>query len=143
MAILAAAGTVLWFAGIVRLVGEGLSRAGPNPTTPDLLWPFVLAAVLILLTLGLLWSWEPVRRWSGIIKGDVRESNGLPRTPSGAPERSRRPLGWIAIVLVLSVVTAVVLPGPLAAALAIVAGLGLRVAASAIAARAEPETGSG
>jgi hypothetical protein len=141
--ILLAAGSVLWFAGIFRLIGEGLSRVKPDPIAPALLGPIVVGAGLTLLALGLLWSWEPVRRWSATLKADLRESNGLPRTPSAAATERRRPLGAIAIVLVLSVVTAAVLPGPLAAALAIVAGLVLRVAASAIAARAEPRTGSG
>jgi hypothetical protein len=143
VAILVAGGNVLWFAGILRLVGEVLGAARPNVIPSELLWPFVVGAGLMLLALGLLWSWEPVRRWSATLKADLRESNGLPRTPSAAATERRRPLGAIAIVLVLSVVTAAVLPGPLAAALAIVAGLVLRVAASAIAARADPRTGSG
>ncbi len=138
MAILMAAGAILWFAGILRLVGEVLSAARPNVIPSELLWPSVVGAVLMLLALGLLWSWEPVRRWSATLKADLRESNGLPRTPSAAATERRRPLRGIAIVLVLSVVTAAVLPGPVAAAVAVVAGLVLRVTSSVIAVRAEP-----
>jgi hypothetical protein len=121
-----------WLGGLFRLIGELLVRQmKANP--PDMSSSgLVVQAAVVLVALGgligLMFASPWYRRLLRQARADAYGSRGLTQPPAADRRRDLGRSGRLAILLILpSIVVAVLLPGPIAAAAALVAGLILRV----------------
>ena len=121
------ASNIVGLAGLSRLVGEGVARA-IAATTPTA-WtdrPVVVEMVVIAVSAVVLvafWHWRPFREFRQQTRDEQWTTRGLPPL-SAAVRGSRRAPVVIASVaaIVLALVLGALLPGPLAAAVALVVG---------------------
>ncbi|HEY8987858.1 MAG TPA: hypothetical protein VIM39_02480 [Candidatus Limnocylindrales bacterium] len=133
------AANVVWFGGLMRLLGEAvarlLSEMAPTESDQRTVVAAVLGGIVVLgIEVLLLWRWSWYRGVIRQTREDVRSLWGLP--PKATPPIQvtfRRTATSSAIVLVPALVVAFLLPGAVAAAIAVIVGLVVRVAVVAVA----------
>lgn len=136
---LALAAYVAWFGGLLRLLAEAVARLLPQvaPTESDrtgLAFATIGSGVVLVIVIALLYRWHWYRGVLRQTREDVYGSHGLPVPPFG--QIVQRVLRWLAFFVPPAVVLAFLLPGPAAAAIAMVVGLVLRVVAVVVVASA-------
>jgi hypothetical protein len=128
------AGNIAWFAGLWRLLGEaavrGLSAMAPTESAlRTAVMSFVVAAIVLVAMAFLLWRWQPSQQLLRQTRADLRTPWGVPPKAAVVGEAKRRPIAVAAAgMFVPAVVLAALLPGPIAAAVAVIVGLVARVA---------------
>ena len=133
------AANVVWFGGLMRLLGEAvarlLSEMAPTESDQRTVVAAVLGGIVVLgIEVLLLWRWSWYRGVIRETREGVRSLWGLP--PKAAPPIQvtfRRTATSSAIVLAPALVVAFLLPGAIAAAIAAIVGLLVRVAVVAFA----------
>jgi hypothetical protein len=131
------AANVAWFAGLWRLFGEaavrGISAMAPTEATMrTALVSLVVAAIVLVTVAFLLWRWQPSRQFLRQTREDLRAYRGVPPGADLA-EVNLRPIAMAAAgMLVPAVVLAALLPGPIAAGVAVIVGLVGRVALAVV-----------
>jgi hypothetical protein len=133
-ALLLAASFIAMFGGALRIGAEVVARLLPADFG-DLLTPYnVGLAIFIVTVLGvaqiLLWRWPWSREQMRLNREGIRALYGLPPPARPLPlgRAIRRIAPWSALLVFPSVLVGIMLPGPAAAACAILAGVVLRVA---------------
>ena len=139
LTILALAANALWLGGLVRLLVEVVARLLPKlgAAAGTMTGPIVFAVVFVVATGVLLWLWRPYRDLIRQTQEDMRVWSGLPARPT-QPTRaatSRPAAFWILASVFTPLVVAYLLPDSITAALAMLAGLLLRVALVVVAER--------
>jgi uncharacterized protein involved in cysteine biosynthesis len=138
-------GNVMWFGGLLRLFGEAASRLFDmvRPGGFDTV-SWIGVGLAVALAVGVLVAILPwYRRLYRQMRTDAAASRGVP--VEDLPSRGaglRRGAKVIAVVLSGAIVLAVLLPGPLAAGLSILAGLVFRILAVVVAATSAPGSAS-
>lgn len=142
---LTVAGNVMWFGGLLRLFGEAAGRFldTVRPGGFDIV-SWIGLGLAVTLAVGVLVAMLTLyRRLHRQMRTDAAASRGIP--VEDLPSRGaslRRGAKVIAVVLGGAIVLAVLLPGPLAAGLSILAGLVLRILAVVVAATSAPGSSS-
>jgi hypothetical protein len=131
------AANIAWFAGFWRLLGEaavrGLSAMAPTDAALRAgVVSLVVAAIVLVAMASLLWRWQPARQLLRQTREDLRAYHGLPPRADVAHVNLRPIALATAGMLVPAVVLAVLLPGPIAAAVAVIVGLVGRVALAVV-----------
>ena len=142
-------GNIAWFGGLLRLVGEGaarlLSAIRPDDIDETDLIVAGLGVAVIVGVFVVLWPW--FEKFDRQTQADMAALYGVPAdkmpTIGAAVQRA-----WKGVVVIVAgaIVVALILPGLVAAALAIAAGVVLRLVGVAIAAGSpdgEPEVRPG
>jgi hypothetical protein len=134
---------VAWFGGLLRLLAEAVARVLPEvaPTDSDrtnlAIWTIVSVVFgVVVIALLLRWPW-----YRGVLRQaheDIAALHGRSAPP--IEETLRRVAMWSAIVVTPALVLALLLPGPAAAAVAMIVGLALRVIGAVVAASSVPDT---
>jgi hypothetical protein len=128
------AANIAWFAGLWRLLGEaavrGLSAMAPTEAALRIaVASLVVAAIVLVAVSFLLWRWQPAQQLLRQTRQDLRTYWNTPPKAADVAEANIRPIAVAAAgMLVPAVVLAALLPGPLAAGVAVIVGLAGRVA---------------
>jgi len=129
-------GNIAWFGGLLRLVGEGaarlLSAIRPDEIDETDLIITGLGVALIVGVFVVLWPWyEKIGRQ---MEADMAALYGVPvdDMPTLGPAVQRAWKG-VVVIVVGAILVALILPGLVAAALAIAAGVVLRLVGVVIA----------
>ena len=129
--------SVLWLGGLIRVIGEAgarlVSAVAPATAEPRTIVIGMVGAIAFIGSLALIWRWP----W---YRGVIRQSQQDIRALWGISDEAARPasdtLGRgsasAAVVGVAAFVLAALLPGLVAAAIALVVGLLLRLAGTLI-----------
>jgi hypothetical protein len=127
------AANVAWFGGLLRLIGEAgfrvVSEVAPTESDQRNAVYVVVGIAVVGVVAFLLWRWPWYRAVLRQTQEDARSLWGLP--PKAAPPlqgRLARTGTSVALVLVPALAVAALLPGPIAAAVATIIGLVVRVA---------------
>jgi signal transduction histidine kinase len=119
---------IAWFAGLWRLLGEGVVRglSAMAPTEATLraaVASLVVAAIVLVAVAFLLWRW-PALQLLRQTRADLRAYRGVPPKAADVAELNLRPIAVaVAGMVVPAMVLAALLPGPIAAGVAVVVGL--------------------
>jgi hypothetical protein len=138
-----------WFGGLLRIVAEAAVRAlsaiAPTGTDPGIvLFAVVGTTALAGVEAFVLWRWSWYRSMLRQTQEDIRSLYGLPpRTASSLSVTLRRVLSSVAIVILPALLVAAVLPGVIAAAVAVLIGLVARVLVAVVAVRYRERATSG
>lgn len=131
----------LFGGGVLRLLAEAGAGASARIDPSWASWaPAVAVGFLVLLLAGAA-TYAFQRHFGLDFRADMRAYYGLPPLPSGSPAVPATVVWLLAWCLLSAVVTAAVLPGPVAAAAAIGAGAVLRIGLAFAAAVASSRTG--
>jgi hypothetical protein len=128
------AANIAWFAGLWRLLGEavvrGLATMAPTEATlRGAVVSLVVAAIVLVALALLLWRWPPSRQLLRQTREDLRTYRGVPLKRGELGEANLRPIALAAAGMVVpAAVLAALLPGPIAAGVAVIVGLAGRVA---------------
>lgn len=127
------AANVVWLAGLWRLLGEavvrGVSAVAPTDATlRTAVASLVVAAVVLSVGAFLMWRWQPARQLLRQTREDVRTYPGVSPTTDVADINPRPIALAVAGMLLPTAVLAALLPGAIAAGVAVVVGLAGRVA---------------
>ena len=137
ISILTVAANIAWFGGLLRLLGEAIARLLELASTVDdrrNLVVFMIASVVfgaVMLLLLRRWGWyrdllrqntEAIKRYSGV---------PVPEASSSVVPVRRAALSF-GMVILPALAVAIILPGPTAAAIALLAGLVLRLGLAAV-----------
>ena len=131
------AANIAWVAGLWRLLGEaavrGISAIAPTEATlRTAVVSLVVAAIALVAVAFVFWRWEPSRQFLRQTREDLRTYQGVPPAAVVA-EVNLRPIAMAAAgMLVPAVVLAALLPGPIAAGVAVIIGLAGRVALAVV-----------
>jgi len=130
------AANIAWFAGLWRLLGEAAVRgiSAMAPTEASLrtaVVSLVVAAIALVAVAFVFWRWEPSRQFLRQTREDLRTYRGMAPTADTA-KVNLRPIGVAVAMVVPAVVLAALLPGPIAAAVAVIVGLVGRVALAVV-----------
>jgi hypothetical protein len=132
------AANIAWFAGLWRLLGEalvrGLSAMAPTEATlRGAIVSLVVAAMVLVALAYMLWRWQPYQQLVRQTREDLRTYWGMPPKAADAPAANHRPIAVAAASIVMpALVIAAVLPGPIAAGVAVIVGVVARIALAAV-----------
>ena len=131
------AANIAWFAGLWRLLGEaavrGVSAMAPTEATLRTAVVSLVVAAIVLVAMGfLMWRWQPARQLIRQTREDLRTYSGAPPKAANVAEANLRPMTLAAGMLVPAVILAALLPGPIAAGVAVIVGLAGRVALAVV-----------
>jgi hypothetical protein len=135
------AANIAWLAGLSRLLGEaavrGSSAIAPTEATlRTALVSLVVAGIVLVTGAFLLWRWQPARQFIGQTREDLRTYSGMPPGAADAARANRQPIAAAAVgMIVPAVALAALLPGPIAAGVAVIFGLAARVVLVVVMAR--------
>jgi hypothetical protein len=117
----------LFGGGILRLLAEAGAGAAARIDPRWLSWAPAVAVGLALLPLAGAAAYAFQRHFGLDFRADLRAYHGLPALPPGKPAVPATVVWLFAWCLLAAVVTAAILPGPVAAAAAMGAGAVLRI----------------
>jgi hypothetical protein len=133
------AANVVWFAGLFRLAAEAtfglIAAVAPSAPNDILKYSLLAGTAVVALEAFVFWRWSWYRAMLRQTQNDVRSLWGVPVRVEASTGLPLWPALIAATTLVLpALVVAAVLPGVVAASMAVLIGLGVRVAAAVAAA---------